>query len=334
MAKQVKIGIIGVGNMGHSHVYNVHELPNTCLTAVCDTDQAKLDRIKPEVKAQIKMFTNSKDFFEQADIDAVIIAVPHYDHVPLAIEALRRGKHIIVEKPIAVDKQSGMELLAEAEKYPDLVKSVMLCQRTLPNHAKIKKIIDNGELGAIKRVNWIVTDWYRTQFYYDSGDWRASWRGEGGGVLINQCPHQLDMLQWFCGMPDQVVASVNNFTLKHAIEVEDTASALYSGKANFTFFATNGSHRDFMPEVMLYTKDGYIRIMGDYVLENDELKYFNSTQKVYGKGCYGTGHGRLFAHFYDCVKKGEKFPINGEEGSKVIKMILATYESNGEKIDV
>ena len=270
MAKQVKIGIIGVGNMGHSHVYNVHELPNTCLTAVCDTDQAKLDRIKPEVKAQIKMFTNSKDFFEQADIDAVIIAVPHYDHVPLAIEALRRGKHIIVEKPIAVDKQSGMELLAEAEKYPDLVKSVMLCQRTLPNHAKIKKIIDNGELGAIKRVNWIVTDWYRTQFYYDSGDWRASWRGEGGGVLINQCPHQLDMLQWFCGMPKKIHAFIS-LGKYHDIEVEDEISAImeFESGASGIFTASTGEAPGTNRLEIAGTR-------GKLLYENGQIKFFRN----------------------------------------------------------
>ena len=241
MTKQVKIGVIGAGNMGGSHVFSAFELPNTKLAAVCDIDQATLDRIRPDIKEGVQLFTNTEDFFAQADVEAVIISVPHYDHVPLAIEALRHGKHILVEKPISVDKKAAMELLAEAEKYPELVKCLMFCQRTIPAHEKIKKIIDDGDLGQLKRINWIVTDWYRSQYYYDSGDWRASWRGEGGGVLLNQCPHQLDLLQWFFGMPQKVHAwaSLGKY---HDIEVEDDVSAIlqYASGATGVFVASTG----------------------------------------------------------------------------------------------
>ena len=241
MEKKVKIGVIGAGNMGLSHVYSAHELPNSCLTAVCDIDQAKLDRIKPELREKIGLYRSSAEFFDKADIDAVIISVPHYDHVPLAIEALKRGKHILVEKPISVEKQSAMELLEESAKHPDLVQCLMFCQRTLPPHIKIKKLIESGELGKIKRVNWIVTDWFRTQFYYDSGDWRASWRGEGGGVLLNQCPHQLDLLQWFFGMPEKVRCAVK-LGKYHDIEVEDEINAYleYADGKTANFISSTG----------------------------------------------------------------------------------------------
>ena len=241
MEKKVKIGIIGTGNMGMSHVYSAHELPNTCLTAVCDINPARFDRIKPELREKIGVFTDSKEFFEHGDMDAVIISVPHYDHVPLAIKALEHGKHILVEKPIAVEKKAAMELLTEAEKYPELVKCLMLCQRTLPPHVKLKKLIDSGELGTIKRINWIVTDWFRSQFYYDSGDWRASWRGEGGGVLLNQCPHQLDMLQWFFGMPSKI-HSFMALGKYHDIEVEDEVTAImeFESGATGVFVASTG----------------------------------------------------------------------------------------------
>ena len=224
MVKQVKIGIIGTGSMGGSHVNSVYELPDTCLTAICDIDSAKFDKFRPEIRENVEKFTSSKDFFDKADVDAVIIATPHYDHVPLAIEALRHGKHILVEKPVAVEKKAAIELLTEAEKYPELVKCLMLCQRTLPAHVKIKKLIDSGELGELKRSTWIITNWYRPQAYYDSGEWRATWAGEGGGVLLNQCPHNLDLWQWLCGMPTKVYAKMK-FGKYHDIEVEDDVVA-------------------------------------------------------------------------------------------------------------
>ena len=118
-------------------------------------------------------------FNADENVDAVLIATPHYFHVDLAIQAMQHGKHILVEKPIAVHKKDAEKLLAEAAKHPELVKSLMFNQRTLPVHIKVKQMIDSGELGRLRRINWIVTDWFRTQFYYDCGDWRASWRGEG-----------------------------------------------------------------------------------------------------------------------------------------------------------
>ena len=270
MEKQVKIGIIGTGSMGGSHVNSVYELPDTCLTAICDIDSAKFDKFRPEIRENVEKFTSSKDFFDKADVDAVIIATPHYDHVPLAIEALRHGKHILVEKPVAVEKKAAIELLTEAEKYPELVKCLMLCQRTIPAHVKIKKLIDSGELGTIKRINWIVTDWFRSQFYYDSGDWRASWRGEGGGVLLNQCPHQLDMLQWFFGMPKKIHALLN-IGKYHDIEVEDEVTAVieFESGASGVFVASTG-------EAPGTNRLEIAATNGKVVFENGILKFFRN----------------------------------------------------------
>ena len=200
----VKFGIVGIGNIGTSHTNSISELSNAKLTAVCDINPKAFDRIKPAIRENIKCYTDAETFFKEADIDAVIIAVPHYSHPDLAIMAMQHGKHLIVEKPIAVHKKDAERMIAEAAKYPELKKSLMFCQRTLPAHKKIKQLIDQGELGKINRINWVITDWFRSQKYYDSGDWRASWRGEGGGVLLNQCPHQLDLWQWFFGLPKTV----------------------------------------------------------------------------------------------------------------------------------
>ncbi len=241
-AKKVKFGVIGIGNMGSSHVnHYIEAIPNAELTAVCDTNPEAFKRIKENILARIETYTDSEEFFAKADIDAVLIAVPHYDHPDLAIRAMECGKHIIVEKPIAVHKAEAERLIKEAAKYPNLIKSAMFNQRTLPAHVKIKQLIDNGELGRITRVNWIITNWFRTQRYYDSGDWRASWRGEGGGVLTNQCPHQLDLMQWFFGMPEKVSATAK-FGKYHDIEVEDEVNAYleYADGKVGNFIASTG----------------------------------------------------------------------------------------------
>ena len=155
------------------------------------------------------------------DVDVVLVAVPHYFHVDIAIEAMRNNKHVLVEKPIAVHKAEAERLLAEAVKYPHLVKALMFNQRTLPAHKKSKQLIDSGELGKINRINWVITDWFRSQAYYDSGAWRATWAGEGGGVLLNQCPHQLDLWQWICGMPVKVHAHMKYGSISSNLKVGD-----------------------------------------------------------------------------------------------------------------
>ena len=237
----VKFGIIGTGNMGTGHTNSISQLSNAKLTAVCDINPKAFDRIKPEIREKIKCYTDAETFFKEADIDAVIIAVPHYSHPDLAIMAMQHGKHLIVEKPIAVHKKDAERMIAEAAKHPELKKSLMFNQRTLPAHKKIKQLIDSGELGKINRINWVITDWFRSQKYYDSGDWRASWRGEGGGVLLNQCPHQLDLWQWFFGLP-KTVRGVVKFGKYHDIEVEDEVNVYmeYENGTVGNFIASTG----------------------------------------------------------------------------------------------
>lgn len=238
---KVKFGVVGLGNMGSYHCTAIEELPNAELTAVCDIDPDAFGRIPPALLAKVQRFDTAAELCSKADVDVIVVAVPHYSHPDIAINAMECGKHVIVEKPIAVHKAEAERLLATAAKFPDLVKSAMFNQRTCPEHRKIKDLIDKGALGRINRVNWIITNWFRTQSYYDSGDWRASWRGEGGGVLLNQCPHQLDLMQWFFGMPSKVMAHVH-FGKYHDIEVEDEVTAYleYPNGATGCFITTTG----------------------------------------------------------------------------------------------
>jgi predicted dehydrogenase len=223
---KVKIAIIGVGAMGSQHTKDIYDIPNAELAAVCDTRKERADQIAR--KFDVPAFYDHLSLLEQADMDSILIATPHYDHPTIAMDAFERGIHVLIEKPIAVHVQAAKEMIqayqAALKKYPTLVFAAMFQQRTYGYWKKIKSLISDGELGKLVRTTWIITDWFRTQSYYDNGGWRATWKGEGGGVLLNQCPHNIDLFQWLVGMPNRVTgfASIGKY---HKIEVEDEVTA-------------------------------------------------------------------------------------------------------------
>ena len=242
--EKVRYGIIGVGNMGSSHAKKFLEgkVENAVLTAICDLKSAKTDAVKAmEGAEQVAVFTDYKEMIASGICDAVIVAVPHYFHPPISIDALNAGLHVICEKPAGVYTKQVKEM-NEAAKRSKALFTMMFNQRTNCVYRKMREMVESGELGEIKRINWIITTWYRSQSYYDSGDWRATWRGEGGGVLFNQCPHQLDLLQWITGMMPARVHTFCHFGKWHDIEVEDDVTAYleYENGATGVFVTSTG----------------------------------------------------------------------------------------------
>lgn len=218
--KSVRIGIVGLGNMGSSHAACIQagRVRRLRLTAVADLHPERAARL-----AGVRAFASASELIASGDVDAVLVATPHYDHVPVGIEALRAGLHVLMEKPIAVHRADAERLLA-AHTSRRQVFAAMLNQRTDPFYRKIRQLVRSGGLGEIRRVNWTVTDWFRPAAYYASGGWRATWAGEGGGVLLNQAVHNLDLLQWIFGPPVRVRAHCH-FGRYHRIEVEDDVTA-------------------------------------------------------------------------------------------------------------
>ncbi len=221
---KIKIGIIGIGNMGTTHSKNIMEgkCPDLELVAVADLKEDRLAWMK-ETYPQVKCFKSAEEMLDSGLLDACLVAVPHYDHPRYAMECFKRHIHVMVEKPAGVYTKQVKEM-NEAAKKSDVVFGMMFNQRTNPMYIKMRELIQSGELGAIRRTNWIITNWFRSQQYYDSGAWRATWSGEGGGVLLNQCPHNLDLWQWICGMPSKVDVKMH-FGKWHNIEVEDDVTA-------------------------------------------------------------------------------------------------------------
>jgi predicted dehydrogenase len=240
--EQVRLGIIGIGGMGTNHALSIVKgtVPEMQLTAVADIREIRRSWAKDNLPGSVAIFDDGRKLIESGTCDAVLIATPHYFHPDFVIYALEHGIHAITEKPAGVYTKKIKEM-NEAASKSDKVFAIMLNQRTNCVYRKLHEMIESGELGELKRVNWIITDWYRTQAYYDAAGWKATWDGEGGGVLLNQSPHQLDLLQWLCGMPVKVRAFCHEGKW-HDIEVEDDVTAYleYANGATGVFVTSTG----------------------------------------------------------------------------------------------
>ena len=270
---KVRLGIIGVGNMGSGHAANIlaGKCPEIELTAVADRREARRQWAKDTLPEGTAIFEEGSDLIQSGLCDAVHICTPHYQHPTLAMEAFAAGLHVMCEKPAGVYTKAVREMNEAAEKSGKVF-AMMFNQRTNCVYRKMHEMVHSGQLGELKRVNWIITDWYRTQIYYDSGDWRATWDGEGGGVLLNQCPHQLDLLQWICGLPKTVQAFCQEGKW-HDIEVEDdvTAYLQFANGATGVFVTTTGD----APGTNRFEVTG---TLGKLVCENDKLTFWKLAQ--------------------------------------------------------
>ncbi len=280
--EKVRIGIIGMGNMGQYHANYLlnNEVSNALLTAVGSTSPHKLESYKEK---GVKVFASGEEMIASGEIDAIVIATPHYQHSTLGIAAFEAGLHVMVEKPIAAHKADAESLIASAEAHPDQQFAGMFQLRAEPRYTRIRKLIQDGELGEIVRINWIITDWFRSEAYYQSSGWRATWKGEGGGVLLNQCLHQLDTLQWLVGMPKNV-RGFCQLGRYHDIEVEDNVSIYmdWPNGATGVFISSTGETPGTNRFEIAGTK-------GKIVLEDDKLSFtrnevdmveWNKTSKI------------------------------------------------------
>lgn len=339
----VRIGVIGLGNMGSKHAKYIAngEVPEAKLTAVCDINPEKLIWAKENLGDSIQVFDNLDAFFENAGIDGVIIANLHYDHPSTAIRAFKKGLHVLCEKPAGVYTKQ-VKPMNEAALRSGRVFGMMYNQRTNPLYQKLKDLIESGELGEIKRTNWIITDWYRPQSYYDSGGWRATWKGEGGGVLLNQCPHQLDLWQWTCGMPKKVRAFCH-IGKYHNIEVEDdvTAYVEYENGATGVFIASTGE----APGTNRLEISGD---MGKIVVEDGKIEFLRlrTSERQFNRKFKGkldspehwkcqipvngeaTGHKGITANWINAILKGTELLAPGVEGIKGLQLSNAMYLSS------
>ena len=243
--EKVRYGIVGLGNQGTNYAIKIFDggkAKDAVVTAMCDINPAKIQAMKDKTaNKEVKYFTDYREMLDSGLCDAVLVEVPHYQHPEIVMECLERGINVICDKPAGVYTKQVREMNEVAAKS-DAKFAMMFNQRTNCLYRKMRDIVREGGIGELQRVTWIITDWYRTQQYYDSGSWRATWKGEGGGVLINQCPHQIDLVQWVVG---ELPVEVNGFCQYgkwHDIEVEDEVTAFFKYKNGATgmFITTTG----------------------------------------------------------------------------------------------
>ncbi len=326
----VRFGIVGLGNIGRYHADYLSKggVKRAELTAVCDAF-APLDHYAP-----LKTFKDPRELFHSGAIDAVIIATPHYQHTTLGIEAFDAGLHVMIEKPISAHKADAERLIAAAQQRPKQIFGGMFQLRTEPRYLKIQKLIRDGQLGEIVRMSWLITDWYRTEAYFASGGWRATWKGEGGGVLLNQCLHNLDVIAWLFGMPARV-RGFCQLGRYHNIEVEDNVTAYLEYPAGTTgVFITSTGEAPGTNRLEIAGSRGRI------VLENNRLTFtrnetdmleFNRASKVgFAKpevwnieipfADASVPHAIILQNFVNAILNGEALIAPGAEGLHSVEL--------------
>jgi predicted dehydrogenase len=329
---KVRFGVIGVGGMGSGHCSMIPQIPETQLTAVCDVEPNTLQRITQ--KHEVPGFSNHTELLDSGLVDAVVIATPHYFHPPIAADAFARGIHVLSEKPLAVTVRAADEVIAAA-KASGCKFGIMYQMRAEPQNQAAKQIVASGALGEIYRTS-LVMGWYRSQAYYNSGGWRATWSGEGGGVLINQAPHLLDLFQWLGGLPASITG--NTRTRLHEIEVEDEAYA--------TLEYANGAHGYLYASTTEVPNHNMLEICGDrgkIVLHGNSLKHFSidrslreftvSNTEMWASPKAAevpvelppvgaiTGHGAITQNFARAILYGEPLIAPGEDGLNAVELI-------------
>ncbi len=310
----MKTAIIGLGVIGTVHK-DILQKNGYNLCAVCDVDKSKLNGL------DVNAYIDYKVMLEREKPDIVHICTPHYLHAEMVIYALNKGVNVLCEKPLCI-LEEDIEKIITAEKNSKAILGVCHQNRYNQENVFVKEYLkDKNIVGATGGVVW-----NRDKTYYNSADWRGKWTTEGGGVLINQALHTLDLLQWLVGYPEKVQSNLSNQTLDGVIEVEDTAVLLCKDGGEFTFFATNGGACDFPVEIKIKTDKEVINVLNSKVVTNSAVYDFDKDKKTYGKCCYGTGHVGLFNDYYQSVENGERFWIDGQEASKVLKIIFNAYK--------
>lgn len=336
--KELRLGVIGLGNMGRAHATTIMagNISGCRLAAVYDA--------RPDACAAFKEAAHFDDLgklLRSGAMDAVLIATPHYSHTRIGIEALKAGLHVLVEKPISVHKADCLRLIA-AHRSKKQVFAAMFNQRTDPYYVKLRNLIRAGELGKIRRVNWIITNWFRTAAYYASGSWRATWAGEGGGVLLNQCPHQLDLWQWIFGMPARIRAycQIGRY---HKIEVEDDVTAYLEYPDGTTgVFITSTGEAPGTNRLEVTGERGRVVIENDrFLFTRNEIEMSEFSRKSKASfdspakwdveipiSGHGGQHGEILQNFTDAILKGAPLIAPAEEGIHSVELANAMLLSS------
>ena len=348
----MKLAIIGMGIMGCRYAKMISDgyVKNVEITAVTRISEERKVQLKELFDAGVPIFNTADELYEaikdkKIEADAALIVTPHLSHAELAVKAMKLGLHVLCDKPAGAYSRQARQMREEAGLHGELYFGMMFNQRMNPKYQKIREIIQSGIYGKMIRVSWTITDWYRPDGYYAAGAWRGTWDGEGGGILLNQCPHNLDLLQWICGMPVGVQAFCNEGKY-HNIPVEDevTAYVTFENGATGTFYSTTGEASAInrleisMENALLVFENNELKVRELKVKEAEYRKtatdFFAQPKGEWKKiECSGAdlAHAGILQNFADAIEGKEKLFVEGAEGSKSLMLANAMYLSSWKK---
>lgn len=326
----MKVGIIGIGAIAPLHIRALLNC-NQQIVALCDTDRKRAEEANRVFSLGATVYEDYVEMLDREKLDAVHVCTPHYLHAEMVCAALDRNINALCEKPLAIT----LEQLARIEnsvKNSSAFLGVNLQNRYNPSVLYVKDYFKDKNI--ISAEGHLI--WERNADYYAQGEWRGKWATEGGGVMINQALHHLDVLQYICGMPETVTATVANHSLRGIVEVEDTAFGLFRlpNGGNFIINATNAAKHCFPISVMFSSGRDTAEISADNIILNGKFVTKSDGLPIYGKEEWGTGHQNLISDYYDCLKTGKKFRVDFYEGSKVVRLVLKMYQSHGNEISI
>ena len=334
MDKIYKVALVGCGAIAPNHLRALKSIPYVKVAALCDINPEKAEKRKIEYELDCKIYTDLDEMLENEELDSIHIATPHYLHAPMTVKVLKKGINVFLEKPMCISTDEIEELI-QAEKESSAGVCVCFQNRFNPSTALAERIAN--EDGGVKSAFGSVF-WYRDEKYYTNSGWRGKWATEGGGVMINQAIHTLDLLCYFLGKPTSVTATVANHHLKNIIEVEDSAEGIItfeSGKkANF-YTTTSFEGRDATILYLVTQKKRRIQIQYSAVyVDGEKVEDPALDSGFVGKECYGNGHTYLIANYYDALKNGKQMPVSLESAQNALRILLASYKSNNEETKI
>lgn len=324
----MKVGIIGMGAIGPIHI-NALLSRGQNIVALCDIETSKCEEANEKFALTAKIYTDYKEMLDNEDLDVIHICTPHYLHAEMICEGLKRNVHVLCEKPLAINEKQ-LEEIENAVKNSKAQLGVCFQTRFNASVLYVKDFLKGKEIDCA--CSNLV--WKRGANYYAQGEWRGTWDKEGGGVMINQAIHGLDLLQWLCGYPVSVTAYTSNVSLRNVIEVEDTAIGIFEMKngGKFVVNATNAASYCFQVYYMFRAGGHTIELSSDNIIIDGQFITKSDGLPIFGKEVWGVGHVNLIKNFYDCLENGEKFSIGYDEGKNAVKLVLAMYRSNGQEI--
>jgi UDP-N-acetyl-2-amino-2-deoxyglucuronate dehydrogenase len=330
----MRAAVVGYGNIGPVHARAIAALPGANLAAVCDLDPARLEAARAELGEAVEPYADFEEMLERGSLDVVHVCTPHHLHEGMAIRALRAGCRVLLEKPMALDS-AGAARLERAWRESGLLLGLCFQNRYRPSIVEAKRILDSREYGAVLGIRAVLA-WRRDAAYYAAAAWKGRWATEGGGVLINQAIHTLDLVQWLGGGCVSSAGIGGNLALRGAIEVEDSAvvSMELAGGARGIVFATNGWAEDSPVEIELLCEGARIRLSERSWIEERgggrrELPADGAAPSDAARAYWGAGHGALIEDFYARARDGQPFPIDPIEGMKTMAILDAAYAGIG-----